>query len=265
MNHRWATAAVLIALFLVLLFAVPSAWFLVPIVPFLFVSLHEAFLISGIKQSWSSEMILQLVALTLAHSFARGTQAFQVSLVAWILVLLIGTLHSVRGMELERACKRAMLRFFWVIYLAIFFGALLVLERLENGKWAVLLIIAAIAAGDTAAYFCGRKWGTKRLSPIVSPNKTRVGAFGHLAGTLVILLLFLPRLNPAAAVVNVILVAALVSGASQLGDLGESLFKRITGNKDSGRILPGHGGLLDRIDGHLLGVPVFWALKGWLW
>lgn len=122
------------------------------------------------------------------------------------------------------------------------------LRSSPKGLWLVLFVFAAVWATDIAAYFTGRALGGPKLWPAVSPKKTWSGAIGGLAAavlaaTAVAHFAGAPRLWP------VMLVAAVLSVASQGGDLLESTLKRRFGVKDSGRLIPGHGGLLDRVDG----------------
>jgi len=128
-----------------------------------------------------------------------------------------------------------------------------------NGHRWLLTALGVVWAADTGAYFVGRKFGRHKLSPRVSPNKTIEGlAGGVIAGVLVgvaaayFLAHALPSQLPAVALVA--LVAVLFS---VIGDLFESLLKRHAGTKDSGNLIPGHGGILDRIDGVLAALPVF--------
>lgn len=130
--------------------------------------------------------------------------------------------------------------------------------RLPEGRYWVLLGIVAVAAGDTAAYFTGKAFGRRPLSPRVSPNKTVEGAAGGLAASLVagagVAAAFLPAVPWGYAA----LVSVLVGAAGQAGDLFESLLKRAAGVKDSGTILPGHGGMLDRADAAIAAGPVLY-------
>ena len=118
------------------------------------------------------------------------------------------------------------------------------------GRQTVAWMVAAVAATDIGAYIAGRALGGARLAPLVSPNKTWAGLFGGvtaavLVGGIAAILLGLPRLWPLA------LASAAVAVLAQAGDLFESGVKRQFGVKDAGGIIPGHGGLLDRVDGHL--------------
>jgi phosphatidate cytidylyltransferase len=141
-------------------------------------------------------------------------------------------------------------------------GLLLIRLSPDEGLRAVLLILLAVVATDTAAYFVGRAIGGAKLWPAVSPNKTRAGAIGGLAGAVLV--------GTAAALVmglssspQLIAVIAGLSVASQAGDLFESWVKRRFGVKDSGRLIPGHGGLMDRVDG-LVFATAFALAVGWL-
>lgn len=122
--------------------------------------------------------------------------------------------------------------------------------------WLVLLVVAIVAFGDSGAYFVGRAFGRHKLAPVVSPKKTWEGAAGGLAAALLVTAAWswwrLGEIRP-----ELLALAALAAVAGQLGDLVESLVKRGAGVKDSGRLLPGHGGLYDRLDALLLAAPVF--------
>jgi len=123
----------------------------------------------------------------------------------------------------------------------------------DNGHWLFLSVAAIVASCDIAAYFTGRKIGGPSLAPTISPNKTRSGAVGGLVAAVVTSLALMP-------VMQITLVEAVIGGAiiavlAQVGDLLESMLKRRIGVKDSGSLIPGHGGFLDRFDGYLLTLP----------
>ena len=124
-------------------------------------------------------------------------------------------------------------------------------------RW-LLAALALVWAADSGAYFAGRHLGRRKLAPTISPNKTVEGAVGGLlAGVAVAIGLGLWAGAGSAQLPALALVAALAVAVSIVGDLGESLLKRQAGVKDSGHLIPGHGGILDRIDGVLAAVPVF--------
>lgn len=135
------------------------------------------------------------------------------------------------------------------LYVAVPAGALLWLRARPGGMRDVLFLLVVVWATDIGAYAVGRLVGGRKLAPAISPGKTVSGAvggfaFGVLAGTLV------------AGSARGILPAALLSLVSEAGDLAESVLKRRLGVKDSGRTIPGHGGLFDRLDGILAAAPI---------
>ncbi len=135
----------------------------------------------------------------------------------------------------------------------------------DNGSRWLLLALAIVWATDTGAYFAGRKFGKHKLAPRVSPNKTIEGFVGGaLAGVLVAVVAAPLAGATAAQLPLVALVALLTVFASVVGDLFESLLKRHVGAKDSGTLIPGHGGVLDRIDSVLAALPVFALGQIWL-
>ena len=155
----------------------------------------------------------------------------------------------------------------------------------DPGWNGVLFVILAVWASDSCAYLAGRALGGPRLAPRISPAKTWSGSLGGLGGAMLVgaalalLLPPLPTLGVPARLVRGLLAGLLLGVAAQVGDLAESAFKRGCGVKDSGRLIPGHGGLLDRLDGLLAAAPAaallslaapagagFWyAFPGWIW
>lgn len=151
--------------------------------------------------------------------------------------------------------------FLGVLYVAGSFSYLLLLRLIPGWGFSLLLFtLLLVWANDTAAYFAGKIWGRSKLCPILSPGKTWEGALGGLAGTLIVGVLIGSRLLPQGQLLLLIL-SLLVALAGQAGDLIESGIKRLAQVKDSGRFLPGHGGILDRFDSLFLVGPVvyyFW-------
>jgi phosphatidate cytidylyltransferase len=130
-------------------------------------------------------------------------------------------------------------------------------ETPTNGRLLTLFTLCLVWAGDMLAYFVGRSLGRVPMAPALSPKKTWEGALGNLFGSLLVAVAFARWLQT--DVVNLMLIAALANIAGQAGDLVESAFKRGASVKDSGSLLPGHGGMYDRIDSLILAAPVVWA------
>lgn len=139
-----------------------------------------------------------------------------------------------------------------------------------NGHRWLLVALGIVWAGDTGAYFVGRAFGGKlfggrKLAPRISPNKTIEGLLGGIACALLVALPLATYAGAQTAQLPMVAAATvLTSGAAVVGDLFESLLKRHVGVKDSGDIIPGHGGILDRIDAVLAALPVFALCKAWL-
>jgi phosphatidate cytidylyltransferase len=125
---------------------------------------------------------------------------------------------------------------------------------LEPGAACIWLAFIGTWASDTLAYFVGSKIGRRKLCPAISPGKTIEGAAGGLAGSIIGVVIFSFFIKLALA--HAIMIGIVVGLAAQLGDLFESSIKRFAGVKDSGQLLPGHGGVLDRFDSILFAVPV---------
>ncbi|MFA7553374.1 MAG: phosphatidate cytidylyltransferase [Spongiibacteraceae bacterium] len=145
--------------------------------------------------------------------------------------------------------------------------ALVYLRMHVNGIALIVLLLAIVATADIGAYFSGRAWGKSKLAAEVSPGKSWAGFWGGLVATITLVAVLWWLLDDARhGLVPVLVVALLTSLASVLGDLLESMVKRHQGLKDSGRILPGHGGLMDRLDSMTAAAPVFalsLILMGW--
>lgn len=137
--------------------------------------------------------------------------------------------------------------------------ALSYLRNLPNGAWLLLMLVALVAIADIGAYFFGRRFGKAKLAPAVSPGKSWAGFWGGLACSvsfMAALWYFWPGGMPVSLSAMLVL-AAITSLASVLGDLLESMVKRHRGIKDSSQLLPGHGGVMDRVDSLTAASPVF--------
>lgn len=133
-----------------------------------------------------------------------------------------------------------------------------------EGPWALLFILLWVWAADTGAYFAGRRFGQRKLAPRVSPGKTMEGLIGGLVLSLLVVVAVYGLVPLQTALVPLLLVAFITVLFSVLGDLFESMVKRSRGVKDSGTMLPGHGGMLDRVDSVTAALPVAVALFSWV-
>lgn len=172
-----------------------------------------------------------------------------------ILTLAAALLHLVHFGELSSAAARTALMIFGVLYVAVMLTPLALLKRLPEGSDWVFLTLSITWLSDTGAYFSGRALGRRKLYPAISPGKSVEGAIGGLVASIgaavVAKLWYMPQLSW----VDAVLISAVGGALGQAGDLVESMIKRGYGAKDSGWIIPGHGGLLDRIDALLFSTP----------
>jgi phosphatidate cytidylyltransferase len=146
-----------------------------------------------------------------------------------------------------------------VLYVSCGFSHLLLLRQLDQGFWLVFYVFAIVWATDTGAYFTGINWGKHKLAPGISPHKTWEGFAGGVLGSMAAALL-LTGLADLELGRILVLIAPLISVAGQLGDLFESGLKRYACTKDSGNLIPGHGGVLDRFDSMLWAAPLAYYL-----
>jgi phosphatidate cytidylyltransferase len=172
------------------------------------------------------------------------------------LVALLALALVLRLEDLRQALPQAAFLLFGIVYI---FGAwkFAILLRGVSPHWLGYGLVLNWL-GDACAYYAGKSFGRHKLSPQISPHKTWEGAAASLAGSIVFGVAYLPRALPAISVLTAAWLSVLVNLAGQTGDLAESALKRGAGVKDSSTLLPGHGGLLDRVDSTLFALPVIY-------
>jgi len=153
-----------------------------------------------------------------------------------------------------------------IVALSLFYPTLLLghafcFLSLSKGRFLLLWTLLIVFASDTGAFYCGCRFGKHKLYPAVSPKKSWEGLFGGMAGAFILGLLLSPFVP--AGHFKALFLAPFLTIIEQIGDFFESVLKRHAGLKDSGRILPGHGGLLDRIDGVLFALPFSYYIWQW--
>ncbi len=199
-----------------------------------------------------------VILLPTLASLAGTAQGVAAGLTAGLLGLVFLVLY--RYSSLDNVLQSLALAIMGLVYIAFCGAHVVLIRQMDHGISWLLVLTAITAASDTGAYYAGRAFGRKKLCPTISPGKTVAGGVGGLAGGVVLAvvagLFLLPQVHP----LRLGLVAALLVVIGVTGDLAESVIKRATGCKDSGTILAGHGGLLDRVDSILLTAPVLYYL-----
>jgi phosphatidate cytidylyltransferase len=219
---------------------------------------------------------------------ASSTPALSTSGFAFVAVCFAGFAPfiflaiAMRRDELSSSFPAAMVAAFGFAYIALPMASLVQLREQWQGSFFLLYFLLLVWAGDIFAYFIGKSLGTHRMSPRVSPKKTWEGAVASVVASVAVGMLMTHYAVPISrallharlieqrdgvftepAMFPIIVLSIVINLAAQLGDLVESVIKRGAGAKDSGAILPGHGGMFDRIDALLFAAPVLWAYMAW--
>ena len=150
-----------------------------------------------------------------------------------------------------------------ILYIGVLFSYLSAVRHLDHGVTWVFVSLLLAWLGDTGAYFAGRFFGKAKLLERISPKKTWAGVWGGVALSVACAIGMAAASSPDIPLVHAGALGAIISVVGVIGDLIESMFKRASGIKDSGGIMPGHGGLLDRVDSLLFTVPAAWIYLRW--
>jgi phosphatidate cytidylyltransferase len=189
-------------------------------------------------------MIIALFIL-LAASYANLPLLLAVLTFSVITVLILNLLRiRKQGLDMMPAGRVIL----GIMYIPLLMAHFIMIRREPSGILWIFFILVIAFAGDTAAYYVGRRLGKRKLFPEVSPGKTVEGTIGLVAGSVAGCLLFRHFFFPMLPAAHAAVLGLVGSVAGQLGDLSESALKRAAGVKDSGALLPGHGGILDRLD-----------------
>ena len=263
-SRRVKTAGVALPLIVLLLAFAPKWLFFILLLAVLALLGHEGwplffgerggFILHG--PVWFLSFLLFLAA------FLGGVTALSGALAISVFVLVLLLFEA--GLEAEALPRFAMAVLF-ILYLPFFFAHLLLIWDLPDGRSLVALVFMVTWGGDAFSYYCGTYWGKRKLSPTISPNKTVEGFLAGLFGG-AFFALILTWLGFISIAWNEAVVLGLAANfLGQMGDLFESYLKRSHGIKDSGGLIPGHGGFLDRVDSVLFAAPVvFYAYTLWV-
>lgn len=262
---RIASAALLVAIILT------TVWWLPPVATLVVAALVAAlasFEVAGLAAHVGAPVSRPFVAaaaagVTLAFAVDHapvGASGFALHAVLLSLVVASGALALLTPPD-RGSPVRAAVAIMAPVYAGLPLGAMAAL-RVSDGPGPVLLLLLVIATSDTAQYYVGTTMGRRKLSPLVSPGKTIEGAVGGLAAAAIVAGLAGPRLlsSIGLSMTDWAALGATLALTGIVGDLFESLLKRGAGVKDASSLIPGHGGVLDRIDSYLFAGPVFYVI-----
>jgi phosphatidate cytidylyltransferase len=269
LKQRVITAVVLIAVFLAALMYLPLPWFAAFVAGVLLLGAWEWANLAGLEAPWQRRLYTATVGAVLVaiayylslpslesppspNQSAGFRNLLVIGCTWWAIALLWVQSYPHSALLWGSRWVRAPMG---LLVLIPAWAGLVYVRALEQGALLVLLMVVCVACADVGAYFAGRRWGRRKLAPSVSPGKTWEGFAGGLALNLALALVvaWLWGLSYA-LLLAIVIPTALVS---VLGDLQESMLKRHRGIKDSGALLPGHGGVLDRVDSLTAAAPVF--------
>ncbi len=201
-------------------------------------------------------LILGALVLTAGYAdVAAGSTGMLATGTCMAAFILIFTGYICRGRNQSVPYEQVSTLFFGIFYVALLFSFLILVRGLPHGVALIFFLLFVTWAGDTGAYLTGRTLGSHLLCPRVSPAKTIEGSCGGAVFSIAIALVCWATFLKHISVVHCLALAAGINVLNQIGDLSESAIKRSCGVKDSGKILPGHGGILDRIDSLLFAAP----------
>lgn len=255
LKSRILTAMVLLVLLLAALFFAPPMLWAALVVVMVMQGTSEWSRMSGLSGSrakgyWGATLLLMLGVLWLDAQQEGGAQYLHLALylLSAVLWLLVVPAWLMTGWKATQPVLMAFVG--WVVLIPTGL-AMIDLRAADPSPWMLLFVMGLVWVADSAAYFAGRKYGKNKLAPSISPGKTWEGVVGAIAGVSVYVLLvwsFSPYFSRLQLLPALMLTAWWWVALAVIGDLFESAIKRQAGIKDSGALLPGHGGLLDRID-----------------
>ena len=246
LRTRLATAAVAIPALWVFVEYAPPWFFAAVIVLITAIGLSEYFAMA-LPTHAPERFTGMLLGLVVATGVATRDPALRGAAVSLTVIAGFAFLLARHG-DLEGAVQRFGLTVLGVLYVGFFLPHVILLrERPDGWRW-LLFTIAAVFGSDSGGYFAGRAYGRHKLMPAVSPGKTVEGAAGALVGAVLASLLMQVLVHRALGIEEAVLLGVGMSLLAQFGDLCESALMRAFGAKDSGWIIPGHGGILDRLD-----------------
>ena len=244
---RWITALIAVPILFGIIAYGGREFFAVLIMMASLAGMYEYNQMAFGKGVCAEKIVTMASALLILLTAVSGDRSLLLALLTFsVMAVLMLNLLRIRRKGLDMApAGRALLG---ILYIPLLMSHFILIRRTQSGVLWIFFILVLAFAGDVAAYYVGRRLGKRKLLPEVSPGKTVEGTIGLIAGSVVGCLIFRHWFFPVLTVTHAAILGLVGSVVGQLGDLSESALKRAAGVKDSGVILPGHGGILDRLD-----------------
>ncbi len=219
-----------------------------------FFGLREFYNLTLPQSKWIERWMGMVLGLILSMIITQGDTKIVFPFFVFLL-LLLSVLFMGTSQNLSSAISNIGIVFFGIFYIGFLLSYVSLIRNMIDGKQWVLFLIATVWAGDISAFLSGSLFGKHKLYPKISPNKTYEGLAGAIVGSIIVALSFALLFVPQLEIGLCILLAIGLGVLGQLGDFTESMLKRSAHVKDSGSLIPGHGGMLDRLDSFLFSAP----------
>ena len=253
--RRWLTAAVAVPLLVGIIGFGPGWLFLGVILLITAGGLMELSRLLLVRTTaWLKGVVFGVGLFLPLATYWKGTFGLTLATVAALFIILLVHLFLYANREAVLPSLGAVV--FAQFYIPFLLSHLLLLFQLPSGRRWIFFVLFVIFAGDTGAYYTGLRWGKRKLWPTVSPGKTVEGAVGGLFSSLVVALIAGKLLVSSSGIDFLLVLAFFLAMVGQMGDLMESMLKRVSQVKDASSLLPGHGGLLDRLDSLIFTFPL---------
>ncbi len=254
---RWITGILMAALVLAILFFAPQSVVQGIVVLVSLITLNEFFSLTLPHISLPlriSGLILGCFSTVFFIFFSKETDFVLVFLCALLMISFI--IHLPGSKDFSSRLREVMMFYGGMMYMSLLFSIWGMIRALPDWQFWIFMMLGCAALSDIGGYLVGKQWGRHKLAPLISPGKTIEGLMGGLVfavgGSFLIRFLFKSEFP----ILFLLITASLIALIGPLGDLSESMIKRGMGAKDSGNLIPGHGGLFDRVDAILFAGPV---------
>lgn len=255
LRQRIITAIILVPLVLGAIFLLPSTGFALVMAAVILIGAWEWGNMMGLEEYHHrlAYCVVIAVAIVVCH-YLPAPLTYGIAVIWWSIAFKWVVSYPKNE---DRWGNPKVLGLMGIVVLSPAWRALVDIQALEDGPLVLLFVMGLVWAADTGAYFAGRQWGNRKLAPEVSPGKSIAGLLGGLVGSLILASIVLMTWDMSVGSAPFLLLVLITVLFSVLGDLLESMVKRHRGIKDSSNILPGHGGILDRVDSLTAALPIY--------
>lgn len=258
--QRWVTGAISVPILFSVIYFGSESLFAITVVAVIVVACAEynslAFEKGDFRERWA---VLFGGAFIPTAAWLGGDSVMLAAFTASVMIVFLIFIGSIKSEKITVIPTSRI--FFAFVYLPLMLSYFIFIRHWEDGVLWIFFILMLTISGDVCAFYFGRTLGRHKFSPLVSPGKTVEGAMGSITGSVVACIIYKMVLLPSLPLLHAVALALVGNCISQLGDLCESAIKRSAGVKDSGRIFPGHGGILDRLDSLIFLAPFIYYYR----